>query len=363
MIEELRRICTLQRAYTSANTPEMEERGLLIRQAVPKEFRNWRAELSASLAQFGDDMGIEGSDGIGRKTEAPWVRIFSQRMAPAATEGFYVVLHFAANGSAVFMTVGFGSTEWNNGDLKVQSDEALEQRREWARGILTSRLGTLEPFEDQIELGAKADLPRTFEKATVIARRISVQDLDVEDFRHMTIDAAKRLAVIYEAQVLGSDMAEVVEREMAATTRPQRFGQGFGLTTAERTAVERRAMVVAKDWLRAQGFKMKDTSKTKPYDYEAIREDVRLKVEVKGTTSMVADVIVMTANEVSLHIAEAGATALIVVSNIDLKRTKNGVRGEGGEIFVELGWNIETWDRTPIAYRLRRQLPSSRASR
>ncbi|WP_454916242.1 MrcB family domain-containing protein [Xanthobacter sediminis] len=227
MIEELRRICTLQRVYTSANTPEMEERGLLIRQAVPKALQTWRAERAAALGPFGDDMGIEGSDGIGRKTEAPWVRVFSQRMSPAATEGFYVVLHFAANGSAVFVTVGFGSTEWNNGDLKAQSGEALDQRREWGWGILTSRLGTLEPFADEVELGAKADLPRTFEKATVIARRIAVEDLEVEDFRRATVEAAKRLAMMYEAQVLGSDMAEVVEREMAAATRPQRIRAGL----------------------------------------------------------------------------------------------------------------------------------------
>ncbi len=228
---------------------------------------------------------------------------------------------------------------------------------------MTSRLGTLEPFADEIELGAKADLPRTFEKATVIARRIAVEDLELEDFRRATIEAAKRLAMMYEVQVLGSNMAEVVEREMAAATRPQRFGQGFGLTAAERAAVERRAMIAARDWLRAEGFKVKDTSKTMSYDYEAVREGVRLKVEVKGTTSVAADVIVMTANEVSLHIAEAGATALIVVSNIRLKRTKSGVCGEGGEIAVELGWDIEAWDRTPLAYRLRRRLPSSEADR
>lgn len=358
MIEELKRVCALQRAYSSINTPEMSERGILIRQTLPQELYAWRTELAEALGAFGDDMGIEGSDGVGRKTEAPWIRVFSQRMSPAPTEGFYVVIHFAADGSALFVTVGFGSTVWRNGDLKPEADGELERRRDWGRSVLTARFGALAPFADRIALGAKADLPRTFEKATVVARRIAVEDLEIEDLRRALVAATVRLAAIYEVQLLGADMGDVVERELAATTRPQRFGQGFGLSAAQRSAVERRAMVVAREWLIASGFRVKDTSKTKPYDYEATDGARVLKVEVKGTTSPVADVIVMTANEVALHLAEVGATALVVVSGIRLTGSKSDAKADGGEIWAEVAWDIETWDRTPLAYRLRRRAPA-----
>lgn len=354
MIDELKRVCALQPQYSSENTPPMEERGRLIRQSLPSELRAWRAELVAALAAFGDDMGIEGSDGIGRKTEAPWVRIFSQRMSPAPTEGFYVVLHFAADGSAVFVTVGFGSTVWQNGDLKSESDAELARRRIWGRTILTERFGGLHPFDDEMRLGAKAKLPRTFEKATVAARRIAVGELEVDDFRQAVLAATARLSAIYEAQLTNADMADVVERDIAALTRPQRFGQGFGLTGPQRVAVEARAMTVARQWLVAAGFRVKDTSKTKPYDYEAQAPGQAFKVEVKGTTSEVCDVIVMTANEVALHTAETGTTALIVVSKIRLSGSKTAPTADGGEIAVELGWDIDAWERRPLAFRLHR---------
>lgn len=341
----------------------MAERGVLIRQTVPNALRGWRTELAGALGVFGDDMGIEGSDGIGRKTEAPWVRIFSQRMSPAPTEGFYVVLHFAADGSAVFVTVGFGSTVWRNGDLKSESDGELRRRRDWGRGVLMARFGDLAPFTDPIVLGAKAKLPRTFEKATVVARRIAVTDLEIADFRAALTAAAERLAEIYTAQVLGANMGDVVERELAAASRPQRFGQGFGLNAAQRSAVERRAMVVARQALIGHGYKVKDTSKTKPYDYEATGSGGKIKVEVKGTTSDVADVIVMTSNEVALHLSEIGATALIVVSKIRLVGGKAEPKADGGEVAVEIGWDIDTWDRAPLAYRLRRRSPSAPTNR
>jgi hypothetical protein len=31
----------------------------------------------------------------------------------------------------------------------------------------------------------------------------------------------------------------------------------------------------------------------------------------------------------------------------------------GGEIRVELGWDIDTWEATPVAYRLLRRSPAS----
>lgn len=206
-----------------------------------------------------------------------------------------------------------------------------------------------------MHLGAKAKLPRTFEKATVAARRIRVEDLDAADFRKAVFAALERLAAIYEAQVMGADLADVVDREVASVSRPQRFGQGFGLNAAQRSAVELRAMAAARDWLATAGYRVKNTSKTKPYDYEARSGARVLKVEVKGTTSEVCDVIVMTANEVALHTKEAGATALIVVSKIRLKGSKSEPTADGGEVFAEIGWDIETWELRPIAYRLQRR--------
>jgi hypothetical protein len=304
-------------------------------------------------------MGIDASDGIGRKTEAPWVRIFAESMSPAATSGFYMVVHFARDGSAVFVTMGCGSTVWKNGDLIAESDEELANRTGWARSVVLEKFGTLEPFTDRIALGAKAALPRTFEKATAIAKRIAVDALDETEFDDLLVAATERLREVYEAQRVGSDLkpTEAAEREIEEIARPVRVrpgGQGFRLSQEERRAIELRAMELATGWLEANGYEVTDKSKSAPYDLEAAKEALVLKIEVKGTTGAGNDDIFMTKNEVDLHIKEKGSTGIIIVSAINLSKSDGKVSATGGKVYAEIGWDIEHWSLIPMAFKVSR---------
>ena len=97
--ETISRIGELQRSWSKYNTPEMAERGVLIRNTMVAELEEFRNEFVESLAtqgkQYGDDLGIAGRDGSGNKGAAPWVRIFSKHMSPSASAGFYLVFHFS----------------------------------------------------------------------------------------------------------------------------------------------------------------------------------------------------------------------------------------------------------------------------
>lgn len=368
LADTLRQICALQPSYTSHNSEPMRERGVLIRKTLSDLLRAMEPELAAALGPFGAGFDVGSSDGIGRKTEAPWVRIFAKEMSPRPTDGFYVVLHFAADGSAMFVTIGCGSTIWANGDLRPVSDAELSQRTHWARGVLTEAFGSLEPFVDQITLGAKAPLPRTFEKATVVARRVAATNLNARAVAELIVEATVRLRQLYEAQSLGQDTTspDVVELHLETLFRPERdtagTGQGFGLTGPERKAVELRAMVVARAWLEAEGYAVKDTSRVSAFDFRATRGETTLKVEVKGTTSDAPAAIFMTRNEVELHRREAGATALLIVSKIRLDRRSDPPTASGGELLAEIGWDINTWELAPLAYRLSRKSAIDKSS-
>ena len=63
----------------------------------------------------------------------------------------------------------------------------------------------------------------------------------------------------------------------------------------------------------------------------------------------------MTRNEVELHRAERGSTALVIVSGIALKRGER-VTAAGGEIEVLLGWDIDAWSLTATAFRVERSI-------
>jgi hypothetical protein len=365
MKSTLQRICELQRAYSSTNTPEMQERGALIRQTLPQEFRRLETRVRSALGQYSNEFDIGASDGIGRKTEAPWVRICAKSMSPAPTNGFYTVVHFARDGSAVFITVGCGSTVWTaNGDLKAVSDKELGTKTSWARQVVSEQFGTLEPFSDIISLGASAPLTRTFEKATAVAKRIPFEELDDLNFENLLVQSVERLRVIYAAQSSGrdltpSDAAAFELQKISSPTKVLPKGQGFRVSAEDRALIEWRAMDLARAWLEENGYSVSDKSKTASYDFEAVRNDEITKVEVKGTTSDQADAIFMTRNEVDLHRAEMGKTGIIIVSNIRLEKSGGKAIAAGGTLHVDIGWDIDQWVIEPMAYRVARRSPGA----
>jgi hypothetical protein len=358
LAELLAEVCRLQPSYTPENSPAMQRRGALIRSHIPASLRLISDRFREALGGHGPEMRFDASDGIGRKTEAPWVRIHSTRLSPSPRDGFYVVVHFSADGAAVFITIGCGSTVWANGELRPVSDAELQRRTDWARQEVVRVTGSLEPFTDEISLGARAALPRTFEKATAFAKRIPRAELTDSLVEDLLVDAADRLRIIYDAQDIGADLSEPEQVELTLEGRGGSRGgggQGFGLTALEKKSVEERAMALAKAWLESLHFVADDTSKTAPYDFLATRVDEVFKIEVKGTTSEFGDAITVTKNEFELHRRELGRTGLIVVSGIRLDRSGDVPIASGGQLTAELGWNIDDWEAVPIAYRLSRK--------
>lgn len=359
MRDTLRRICELQPAYSSVNTPEMQERGRLIRQKLAEEIRELRDPLVRALGTFGHDFFVEGSDGIGRKTELAWARFCSEGMSPRPTEGFYVVLHFSTDGSGVNIAVGCSSSRFHNGYSIVLPLEDLDKRCEWARQIVFEDRGSLAPFTDSNSFGARAKLPKSFERACALVKKVEFSDIEDDVVILHLIEAAEMLRAIYAAQRQGRDLspADQIELDILDITRPAsnvRKGQGFGLNAKERKAVELRAMDVAEDWLRSKGYKSSNTAATKPYDFEARKGEKVFFVEVKGTTSDSADSIAMTHGEVALHRKEKGRTALMIVTGIRLSQDEERLEASGGKLEALVGWDIDDWLLQPTAFRLSR---------
>ena len=357
----LKRICELQPSYSSVNTPAMQERGELIRRNLTAEIKARCGSITRMMGAFGDDFNVGASDGIGRKTEAPWVRFCSKKMSPAPTEGYYFVIHFNRDGTALFLTVGCGSTTWKKGSLAPLSKEKLLEKTLMARDSIISEHGRVGDFVDQIALNAKAPLPKTFEQATAIAKRINFDDIDATDFDSLFSQSALYLRTIYEAQRSGFDLthADQAELEIQDVVKPQRKrqsgSQGFGLSAPEKKAVELRAMELTQVWFESNGYAVKDTSANQSYDLLASKDNITTKVEVKGTTSSDPSAILMTANEVDLHRSEKGLTTLAIVSDIKLVKSTPPT-ASGGRLEVLLGWDIDQWLTTPTAFRVERQV-------
>jgi len=138
-----------------------------------------------------------------------------------------------------------------------------------------------------------------------------------------------------------------------AISAPLRFergkGQGFGLTQAERKAVDRHAMAEAENYLKSTGHSVEDVSKNHSYDFLATKEGQRIIVEVKGTTGSLGSIL-LTANEVAAHKNHHPANALVVVHSIELDRLKIPPCATGGILHVVKPWNIDDAALKPLSF-------------
>lgn len=155
----------------------------------------------------------------------------------------------------------------------------------------------------------------------------------------------------------GGRPVEVIEAveltRIAAGKRPR--GQGFRADAAARRAVEIRGMVVAQGLLEADGWAVEDVSSSESYDFACRKNAETLHVEVKGTVSDGASVL-LTPGEVR-HAREYDV-GLIVVSGIQLERDAESGdwSATGGDPEFVRPWEIDAGgELIPTGYEYRRR--------
>ena len=359
MKDNLQRICDLQPLYSRHNTELMQERGELIRNALRQDIEGMESLISPNLGSFGADFAVDGSDGKGNKVATPWVRFGSRAMSPTPKHGYYVVIHFKTDGTGLYLTIGCASTRWDGRDWTPRKPDDLRLRTNRARRLLMEKHGGLGSFTDDIVLGGKTPLSKSFEQATVMSKLIPCSSLQDANLDGLLVELSGYLKTIYDAQASGFDIspAEQDQAETETIIKPLRRkpgAQGYNQSAEDRKSIEMRAMHVTDEWLKSKGYTTQDTSVTESYDILASKDGENIYVEVKGTTSYEPSSIIMTSNEVELHREKKGQTALAIVSSIELKRGTEP-KAFGGELEIEIGWDIDTWALNPSQYRLQRQ--------
>jgi hypothetical protein len=357
-------VLDLQLQHSSRNTPEMAERGKLIRDAIPEEIRGWAAARSHAVLPFKGRLNVQGRDGTGLKTFVPWVRIYSPELSPSAQSGWYVVYLFRQDGDAVALCISHGSTRFDGGDFKPRTAREAASLMQWGRRLIGTQAASI-GMQTGVDLRSPEKLSRAYESTTAFSKTYTRKAIPDDDV--LARDAERAVALLgelYRAQALGSaPYSEPPELKEAVTaleriSRPGSLtasnGQSFGLNAAERAAVEKRAMDMALAWLAANGFVgIRDVHTTHSVDFLAVRNGVEHAIEVKGTTSSLGKVI-LTANEVALHHKTHPDNLLIVVHNIELHELRT--QAVGGMVHVLDPFLIDDCVLIPLSYML--QLPS-----
>jgi hypothetical protein len=153
------------------------------------------------------------------------------------------------------------------------------------------------------------------------------------------------------------EQAKVAVEQAAGKAASKNRGQGFLLDQEVKVAVETRAMNAATEFYTAS-WNVEDVHGNHSYDLVCRRGDEVVHVEVKGTTTDGAEVI-LTPNEVK-HAREYRHTVLFVLSEIKVERAEDGtVAARGGVPHRYDPWNLDEGTLTPVGFRY--QVPALEA--
>ncbi|HWV04824.1 MrcB family domain-containing protein [Ralstonia sp.] len=357
----LQEVAALQRNWSDKNTPEMVRRGTLIRNEIPALIREFAKDIEAAMAIPEVTIGVVGKDGTGRKTEIPWVRIFSAAHSPSPTEGWYIVLLFHATGQGLYLALVHGSTTWENGEFRPRATSEVDALLVWARLTLGARIEGRPDIKERIDLGSGRKLAKAYERSALAALWYPQANLPTSSrLKEDCLALAKLLGVLYEAVDCGRMPGTIPPEVAAAITVTDalakgrdgkvRGGQGTGLSPNERRAVEHRAMEVAKIHLVELGFEVEDVSLKRPFDFVALKAGEEVIVEVKGTTSGPSQIL-LTANEVEAHRMRYPRNMLIVVHGIELNNRTSKPEASGGVVLTLFPWSISQEALKPISFR------------
>jgi Domain of unknown function (DUF3883) len=154
-----------------------------------------------------------------------------------------------------------------------------------------------------------------------------------------------------------AEQAEDAVEDAAGKVARRGRGQGFQLDQEVKVAVEAFAMNMATEFY-SKTWDVDDVHGTESYDLICRRGNEIKHVEVKGTTTGGAEVI-LTPNEVR-HAREHPCIALFVVSDITVERAKDGtVIAAGGKQHLYDPWRLDDGMLTPLGFRYQVPVMSS----
>lgn len=156
---------------------------------------------------------VRGSNGAGRWSETGWVAVFDRLVTETAQRGQYIVYLFRSDGSAMYLSLGQGTTAVQQEVGGALYKEVLAERAAMFAGLLKSE-GLDGLHLGPTDLGGTTPLSRGYEAANVAAIRYDAGELP--DEVRLRADLLRFLA-LYRRLVEVTDL--LAEEEVAETKK------------------------------------------------------------------------------------------------------------------------------------------------
>ncbi|HEU5270798.1 MAG TPA: DUF3578 domain-containing protein [Jatrophihabitans sp.] len=358
---EFKRILLSSDTFSTSVTPSM-----LIREgalgSAKEQLQYW---LNARQQVEPDAQPLRAEKGGRQSAFSPtaWLRIYSPVYSRRATEGFYLVYLFAADGSAVYLSLNQGTSEYRSNAMRPISDPAiLRSRAVEARSVLADYENNpvLKHATIDMDLGTghlhgvgreSRRRIRNYEAACVYALRYERLSIPDDSALVADLDAMiPLLRVLYDEVPIGLPL-ESPRSPAGGSGRPARSGAGRQMDAACRREIEVYAENCAISWLGDDWQVERVGHLKRGYDLLCRRGDRELHIEVKGTVTL-GEEVRLTRNEVRhLRCGECAAEhAFFVMYDITLSSSEGIVRCSGGAARVLQPWTIEEHALTATEY-------------
>lgn len=293
----------------------------------------------------------------------PWVRVFDPEHAPTAQNGFYVVLLFAADGSAVYLSLNQGTSEFRSNAMRpILNDDVLLNRaavarvalESWVTNVALSGSAAIDLHGEGAPVGPESKRRiRNYELANIYSHRYPLDELP-SDAQFMS-DLEDLLVLLWalESHDLASKTKFIDAVSSADPSKLQKrlsSRQGRLVNERVRKLIELTAEDQAVDHYSDNGWTVERVGTQKlGYDLRCTKGELELHVEVKGTIGRGLEVT-LTPNEV-VHCRQYPNMSLVVVSEIEIAEDET-VRDRGKLLVID-PWTLEDSRLTPSEYAYR----------
>lgn len=156
-----------------------------------------------AVSKYGERYLVDASCGTGQWAHCPWIAIFDTLVTSSAQSGYYIVYLFNKDMDCVYLSLNQGVTSLRN-HYKKDTDNVLLRRAGNFRCQLTLTEDSNQYIFDELALNEASNLPKSYNKGNIIAKRYSIDKLPNEDELLKDLD----IFINYYQQLVASDSGE-----------------------------------------------------------------------------------------------------------------------------------------------------------
>ena len=228
--------------------------------------RELKEHVESLISEKFPSINIKASAGSGNWANVPWLSLLNHQITTSTQSGIYPVYLFRADGSGVYLSLGFGTT-----DLESEyGGTGARAQAEQIKNKLKNYIPELESWHDTIDLRSTTNLGRSYEWATAGAKFYDISSIPSDE--QLINDLIDILTIYKKVDMTNDEIAKPISKPFDSTSISKPFLLLAGISGTGKTRFIR-------EQVRASG------SLTETYCLTSVRPDWHEPSDLLGYVS------------------------------------------------------------------------------